>query len=71
MSRCSPHPPLFPFRWQTWDLVADKCVAELVPAPDVAMRSVSMSMDGSLLIGANASGDVYYWIGGVFVCVSP
>ena len=37
-----------------WDLTGDACTHELVPEEDVAVRSVSISSDGTMLVAANS-----------------
>ena len=37
-----------------WDLTGDACTHELVPEEDVAIRSVSVASDGSMLVAANS-----------------
>ena len=37
-----------------WDLTGDTCTHELVPEEDVAVRSVSIASDGSMLVAANS-----------------
>lgn len=44
-----------------WDLAANACTHELVPEDDVAMRSVSLASDGSMLVAGNNKGNVYVW----------
>jgi G protein beta subunit-like protein len=36
-----------------WDLAGNSCTHELVPEEDVAVRSVTVGSDGSLLVAAN------------------
>jgi G protein beta subunit-like protein len=44
-----------------WDLTENSCTHELIPEEDVPVRSVSMAVDGSLLVTANNKGNVYSW----------
>lgn len=36
-----------------WDLTANRCMHELVPAEGVPIRSISVAADGTLLVAAN------------------
>ncbi|KAJ3385884.1 TOR complex subunit lst8, partial [Lobulomyces angularis] len=44
-----------------WDLGANVCSHEMTPEEDVAIRSVTMSVDGTTLVAANNKGNVYAW----------
>ncbi|KAI7860611.1 WD40-repeat-containing domain protein [Circinella umbellata] len=44
-----------------WDLAAHSCTHELVPEEGVAMRSVSVASDGSMMVAGNNKGRVYVW----------
>jgi len=44
-----------------WDLQANLCAHELVPDEGVAIRSLSVAADGSMLVAGNNKGDVYVW----------
>ena len=44
-----------------WDLAENSCTHELIPEEDVPVRSVSMAVDGSLLVAGNNKGNVYTW----------
>ena len=44
-----------------WDLAENACTHELIPEEDVPVRSVSVAIDGSLLVAANNKGNVYTW----------
>ncbi|KAJ3130968.1 TOR complex subunit lst8 [Physocladia obscura] len=46
---------------KVWDLGENKCTHELVPEEDVPVRSVSMAIDGSILVAGNNKGNVYVW----------
>ena len=42
-------------------MTENSCTHELIPEEDVPVRSVSMAVDGSLLVVANNKGNVYSW----------
>lgn len=44
-----------------WDLGENACVHRLIPEDDVAVRSVSVASDGTMLVAANNKGNVYVW----------
>lgn len=44
-----------------WDLSANTCSCELVPAGDVAIRSVTVAADASLVAAANNQGTCFVW----------
>ena len=47
---------------RVWDLVANKCFAEVAPQnEDVAIRSVSVSSDGRMIVAANNVGNCFLW----------
>lgn len=46
---------------RVWDLTANACSCELVPELGVAVRSLSVAIDGTLLVAANDSGTAYVW----------
>ncbi|KAL2373631.1 hypothetical protein RJ035_006970 [Blastomyces gilchristii] len=46
---------------RVWDLGESKCTHQLQPEEDVAMASVSVASDGSLLCAGNNKGNVYLW----------
>lgn len=46
---------------RVWDLTANTCSCELVPEVGVAVRSLSASHDGSLVVAANNHGTCYVW----------
>jgi len=46
---------------RVWDLTQNACSCELVPEVGVAVRSVSIAGDGSLVVAANSSGTCYVW----------
>jgi hypothetical protein len=46
---------------RVWDLAANTCSCELVPAGEVAIRSVTVAADASLVAAANDHGSVFVW----------
>mmetsp|Transcript_3055 Transcript_3055/g.3865 ORF Transcript_3055/g.3865 Transcript_3055/m.3865 type:complete len:315 (-) Transcript_3055:888-1832(-) len=47
---------------RVWDLVANKCLAEVAPQnEDIAIRSVSVSSDGKMIVAANNVGNCFLW----------
>lgn len=46
---------------RVWDLTANACSCELVPEVGTAVRSLSVALDGSLVIAANNQGTCYVW----------
>ncbi|CAH2061555.1 unnamed protein product [Thlaspi arvense] len=46
---------------RVWDLRKDSCSYELVPEPDIAIRWLSVSLDGTMLVAANDRGICYIW----------
>mmetsp|Transcript_9653 Transcript_9653/g.40418 ORF Transcript_9653/g.40418 Transcript_9653/m.40418 type:complete len:311 (-) Transcript_9653:111-1043(-) len=46
---------------RVWDLTAGACSCELVPDVGVAIRSVAIANDGSLVVAANSAGVCYVW----------
>ena len=46
---------------RVWDLTAGACSRELVPEGEVAIRSVSVAADGSMVVGANNKGHAFVW----------
>ena len=46
---------------RVWDLTANACSCELVPEVGVAIRSVTIAGDGSLVVAANSNGTCYVW----------
>ena len=46
---------------RVWDLTAGACSCELVPEVGTAVRSLSVALDGSLLVAANSAGTCYVW----------
>ena len=44
---------------RVWDLTANKCRKEMVPEGEVAIRSISVSTDASMMSAANSKGNVY------------
>ena len=41
---------------RVWDLTANACSCELVPEVGTAVRSISVALDGSLVVAANNQG---------------
>ncbi|QKX56119.1 uncharacterized protein TRUGW13939_03219 [Talaromyces rugulosus] len=46
---------------RVWDLGDSVCTHQLIPEDDVAVSSVSVASDGSLLCAGNKKGNVYIW----------
>ncbi|GJP97949.1 TOR complex subunit lst8 [Aspergillus niger] len=46
---------------RVWDLGESVCTHQLIPEDDVAVHSVSVASDGSLLCAGNKKGNVYIW----------
>ncbi|KAE8354867.1 quinon protein alcohol dehydrogenase-like superfamily [Aspergillus coremiiformis] len=46
---------------RVWDLGESVCTHQLIPEDDVAVQSVSVASDGSLLCAGNKKGNVYIW----------
>ncbi|GAB4813355.1 hypothetical protein N2152v2_000401 [Parachlorella kessleri] len=46
---------------RVWDLTANACSCELVPEVGTAVRSLTVAMDGSLMVAANNNGTCYVW----------
>ena len=46
---------------RVWDLTANACSCELVPEVGTAVRSLTVALDGSLVVAANNAGAP--WIG--------
>ncbi|KAI9851494.1 MAG: TOR complex subunit lst8 [Thelocarpon superellum] len=44
-----------------WDLGESKCTHQLIPEEDVAISSVTVASDGTLLCAGNNHGNVYVW----------
>ncbi|KAI9814952.1 MAG: TOR complex subunit lst8 [Thelocarpon impressellum] len=44
-----------------WDLGESKCTHQLIPEEDVAVSSVTVASDGTLLCAGNNHGNVYVW----------
>ena len=44
-----------------WDLAGNACTHEFIPEEEVPIRSVSMAVDGSLLVAGNNKGNLYTW----------
>ena len=41
---------------RVWDLTANACSCELVPEVGTAVRSITVALDGSLVVAANNQG---------------
>ena len=46
---------------RVWDLTANACSCELVPEVGTAVRSITVALDGSLVVAANNVGTCYVW----------
>lgn len=46
---------------RVWDITAGACSCELVPEVGVAVRSLSVASDGSLVVASNSNGTCYVW----------
>ncbi|RMJ21164.1 protein transport protein LST8 [Aspergillus sp. HF37] len=46
---------------RVWDLGDNVCTHQLIPEDDMAIHSVSVASDGSLLCAGNKKGNVYIW----------
>jgi len=46
---------------RVWDLTANACSCELVPEVGTAVRSLTVALDGSLMVAANNNGTCYVW----------
>eukprot|EP00201_Polytomella_parva_P022602 CAMPEP_0175044812 /NCGR_PEP_ID=MMETSP0052_2-20121109/4037_1 /TAXON_ID=51329 ORGANISM="Polytomella parva, Strain SAG 63-3" /NCGR_SAMPLE_ID=MMETSP0052_2 /ASSEMBLY_ACC=CAM_ASM_000194 /LENGTH=315 /DNA_ID=CAMNT_0016308197 /DNA_START=125 /DNA_END=1072 /DNA_ORIENTATION=- len=46
---------------RVWDLTANACSCELVPEVGTAVRSLTVALDGSLVVAANNNGICYVW----------
>lgn len=46
---------------RVWDMAMGTCSCELVPELDVAVRSISIALDGSQVIAANNKGTCFIW----------
>lgn len=44
-----------------WDLTANACSCELVPEVGTAVRSLTVALDGSMVVAANNHGTCYVW----------
>ncbi|CAG8555193.1 12221_t:CDS:2 [Ambispora leptoticha] len=44
-----------------WDLSENSCTYELAPEEDVPLRSVTVAIDGSMLVAANNKGNCFVW----------
>jgi hypothetical protein len=64
--RTPPHPSPAPPGDQTghirvWDLTANACSCELVPEVGTAVRSLTVALDGSMIVAGNNHGTCYVW----------
>lgn len=46
---------------RVWDLTASACSCELVPEIGTAVRSLTVALDGSMIVAANNHGTCYVW----------
>jgi G protein beta subunit-like protein len=46
---------------RVWDLTAGACSCELVPEIGTAVRSLTVALDGSMVVAANNHGTCYVW----------
>eukprot|EP00824_Muranothrix_gubernata_P017398 TRINITY_DN35669_c0_g1_i1.p1 TRINITY_DN35669_c0_g1~~TRINITY_DN35669_c0_g1_i1.p1 ORF type:complete len:308 (-),score=62.25 TRINITY_DN35669_c0_g1_i1:10-933(-) len=46
---------------RVWDLTANRCTHSLTPDPDVAMRSVAIASDASIVVAASNTGKCHVW----------
>lgn len=46
---------------RVWDLGENKCSHQLIPEDDVAVASVTVASDGTMLCAGNNAGNVYVW----------
>ncbi|KAJ1474815.1 WD40-repeat-containing domain protein, partial [Baffinella frigidus] len=46
---------------RVWDIRKSKCLREMVPDGETAIRTLSVAPDGSVLVAANNAGSVYVW----------
>lgn len=46
---------------RVWDLNANACSCELVPEVGTGVRSLTIAMDGSLMVAGNSNGTCYVW----------
>jgi len=53
---------------RVWDLTASACSCELVPEVGTAVRSLSVALDGSLVVAANNQGAPHCAAGGICRC---
>jgi hypothetical protein len=44
-----------------WDLTASACSCELVPEIGTAVRSLTVALDGTMIVAANNHGTCYVW----------
>jgi len=60
------HPAMSPAGDQTghirvWDLTASACSCELVPEIGTPVRSLTVALDGTMIVAANNNGTCYVW----------
>lgn len=46
---------------RVWDLTASACSCELVPEIGTAVRSLTVALDGTMIVAANNHGTCYVW----------
>lgn len=46
---------------RVWDLTASACSCELVPEIGTAVRSLTVALDGTMIVAANNNGTCYVW----------
>lgn len=46
---------------RVWDLTANACSCELVPEVGTAVRSLTVALDGSMIVAGNNHGTCYVW----------
>ncbi len=44
-----------------WDLTASACSCELVPEIGTPVRSLTVALDGTMIVAANNNGTCYVW----------
>jgi len=69
MIKCPPPPPHETTLYtgdqtghiRVWDLTANACSCELVPEVGTAVRSLTVALDGSMIVAGNNHGTCYVW----------
>eukprot|EP00983_Pelagomonas_calceolata_P010030 325656-Pelagomonas_calceolata.AAC.3 len=46
---------------RVWDLTASACSCELVPEIGTPVRSLTVALDGTMIVAANNNGTCYVW----------